>query len=204
MCRAPLYQDGTELAESRKAVEELWQYGCGAVVSEMGGAPIATHSLLPRKVLAAMQDVAGVWLSAAVRCRQQRRLREDLYDRAVAAGKELLRRKRVAALAALSGWCLMQGGLRDREQAPLATRTGCQAPSENSGDGVGEARLLGTEMESAVAVTEQRPPVAVLPGLTTELRMEILALAGLAPPGVEARAVSPFPRRSCGCVGCRG
>ncbi|KXZ49513.1 hypothetical protein GPECTOR_21g739 [Gonium pectorale] len=156
-------QDGNELADCRKAVDDLWHYGCSAVAAELGGTPGAPHSLMPQRVLDAMQDVAGGWLAAALRCRQQRQLRQELYDDAVAAGRRLLEQKRLAALAALGG-----AGLRGE---------GCGAAAE------------------APAAGSQN-------GLVVELRMEIMVLAGLAPPGLEARVLSEPTRRSCDCAGC--
>ncbi|KAG2430569.1 hypothetical protein HXX76_010088 [Chlamydomonas incerta] len=170
-------QDGAELADCRKAVDDLWAFGCSAVSAELaaelaaaagaqqpGQQPqrLAPHSLLPAAVLAALGDVAGGWLAAAARCRQQRLLRADLYDKAVAAGLRLLERKRVAALAALGG-------------------AGLAAPGQTG--------------------AEQPAPAGAL---AVELKMEIMALAGLAPPGVEAGlAAAPRPaRRACGCDGC--
>ncbi|KAG2446593.1 hypothetical protein HYH02_008578 [Chlamydomonas schloesseri] len=175
-------QDGAKLADCRKAVDDLWAFGCSAVSAEVAAAAavaaaaqqqgqqqqpvaavaLAPHSPLPSAVLGALGDVAGGWLVAAARCRQQRLLRADLYDKAVGAGLRLLERKRLAALAALGG-----AGL-------------------------------------AAAAEQGHEPLGAGGALAAELKMEILALAGLAPPGVTAGlAAAPRPaRRACGCDGC--
>ncbi|GIL54218.1 hypothetical protein Vafri_9795 [Volvox africanus] len=177
-----LLQDGNELVECRKVVDELWRYGCSAVVSQMGGTPSAPHSLIPRRILTAMQDVAGGWLVAAVRCRQQRELRVKLYDKAVAAGRALLHRKRVASLAALNG---MHGSI-------------------NGGDGGAAASSSQPATDVLLAPQQSqlqrssRPPE----GLMKELKMEILALAGLAPVGIEPSALRTPARAACCCLGC--
>eukprot|EP00198_Chlamydomonas_reinhardtii_P004814 XP_001694150.1 predicted protein [Chlamydomonas reinhardtii] len=193
-------QDGAELADCRKAVDDLWAFGCSAVTAELTAelaaaaaaaaavaaqqaqgqqpqpaAPVpvpvlAPHSPLPAAVLAALGDVAGGWLAAAARCRQQRLLRADLYDKAVGAGLRLLEQKRVAALAALGGAGLASALVADEEE--------------------------GQEREEGRAAGGS--------SLAVELKMEILALAGLAPPGVEAglAAAARPARRACGCDGC--
>ncbi|GLC45552.1 hypothetical protein PLESTB_001205500 [Pleodorina starrii] len=201
-------QDGTELAECRKAVDELWRYGCSAVVSELGGAPSAPYSLLPQRVLAAMQDVAGGWLAAAARCRAQRQLRADLYDKAVAAGRALLDRKRVAALAALSG--AGRGGGAGSAAAPSCSNER-KDDEDDEEEKVEEEQAAGSSGAGSVEAQERQPrqgrslrPSSEGGGLVGELRMEILALAGLAPPGVEPRALSRPARAACGCQGCRG
>ncbi|GLI61403.1 hypothetical protein VaNZ11_003622 [Volvox africanus] len=179
-----LLQDGNELAECRKVVEELWRYGCSAVISQLGGTPSAPHSLIPRRILTAMQDVADGWLVAAVRCRQQRELRVNLYDKAVAAGRALLYRKRVAALAALSG---MHGS--------------------NNGGGGGGAAASSSQPVTDVLLSPQHSQLqrSFRPseGLMKELKMEILALAGLAPVGIEPSALGTPARAVCCCLGCR-
>jgi hypothetical protein len=180
-------------------VDELWRYGCSAVASELGGAPSAPHSLMPQRVLAAMQDVAGGWLLAAARCRQQRRLREDLYDKAVAAGRALLDRKRVAALAAISGGCRGGAvGADDDQQAAPPPGAAAAASSYDAGDGAEEVLRLQQQQPQHQA-RARRPQE----GLVSELRIEVLALAGLAPPGVELRALSAPGRAGCSCLGCR-
>ncbi|GFR51313.1 hypothetical protein Agub_g13678 [Astrephomene gubernaculifera] len=195
-------QDGKELAECRRAVDELWRYGCSAVVSELaagsGGSAVPPSvppygSPMPFRVLAAMQDVAGGWLAAAARCRQQRLLRLELYDKAVTAGRRLLERKRTAALAALSGTYGMQqtataAAAAAAAAASLATRAAAAGVTSRSTEDE------GPQAQEAVMCDR---------GLTTELRMEILVMAGLAPPGVEARRTLAAPTRgSCGCGGC--
>ncbi|KAG2483469.1 hypothetical protein HYH03_017652 [Edaphochlamys debaryana] len=198
-------QDVSELAACRKGVEDLWRYGCSAVEASLGGpaALTAEHCLRPAAVLAAMQDVAGGWLAAAIRCRQQRLLRLDLYDKAVAAGRDLLARKRVAALAALGG-----AGIRNACGAGEAAAPDRQPQQQEEADG--DAEVAGEAQGPAEARERRsvRPTLgggsgrAAAEGLVAELKIEILALAGLAPPGVEARLVSSAVRAACGCIGC--
>ncbi|GIL73980.1 hypothetical protein Vretimale_5086 [Volvox reticuliferus] len=182
-----LLQDGNELAECRKVVDELWRYGCSAVVSELGGTPSAPHSLIPQRILAAMQDVAGGWLVAAARCRHQRELRIDLYDKAVAAGRALLDQKRIAALAAL-------GGVHGRSDGS----GGGGATAAAVSDSHGMADLLRAPQNEHLQRSFRQPE-----GLMKELKMEILALAGLAPVGIEPNALGIPARAPCCCMGCR-
>ncbi|EFJ49695.1 hypothetical protein VOLCADRAFT_89676 [Volvox carteri f. nagariensis] len=200
-------QDGNELAECRKAVDELWLYGCSAVISELGGVPSAPHSLMPQRILATLQDVAGSWLMAAARCRQQRQLRADLYDKAVAAGRALLDRKRVAALMALSGASGGGGGGGGGSNAGSAEgRADAVAPTTAApsaeDDGVADAPqvLPPSQQHQQQYQRCSRQPE----GLVKELKQEILALAGLAPFGIEPSAVSLPGRAPCSCLSCCG
>ncbi len=149
-----------------------------------------------------MQDVAGGWLAAAVRCRTQRLMRLDLYDKAVAAGRQLLYRKRVAALAAL-------GGLG------MPTGPGSGGACDT---GVGSAGGMGSACQGedggAVCLQQACVPRSVVAGegggcrgLVPELRMAVLAMAGLAPPQVQQQAaqmLAPPPSTvgACACKGC--
>lgn len=233
-------QEASELAACTKAVSELWQFGCAAVRAELGLAPgggrsgaepAAPMMLLPQRVLAAMQDVAGGWLAAALRCRQQRLLRVALFDDAVAAGRKLLGQKRMAALAALGGAGAAAGAGEPAAAAPVTAAFVGAAGS--SGGGCGGSSSSG-QMEwalverwsaeaggpaeapaAAPAAAAPQPAEAVAPlpqgagpgamrkPLPAELRMEILALAGLAPPAVEAGMVQAQAARAvCDCKGC--
>lgn len=71
----------------------------------VGGAVAGTYCLAPSEVMAALQAaaVAGSWLVAAQRCRQQRLMRLQLFDEAMAAGRQRLQARRLVALAALTG-----------------------------------------------------------------------------------------------------
>lgn len=206
-------QEAVELAACCTAVSDMWHFGCAAVQAEMGAE--AAEPPAPQMVLAALQDVGGGWLAAALRCRQQRLLRLALYDDAVAAGRLLLQRKRAAALAGLAGFGLgldARGGCVDAPAAaaaagaahshagePLAAVVGSGHDIAMTDAGEGQPAWEGRRQAPGLA---HEQPVA-LPVIPIELKMEILIAAGLAPPAVVAQVGLAKAARGAGC-GCKG